>query len=84
MKLTKKQMEAIIAKLPVTLDGVPVIPTIDSVYHPDLLDDEKTPAKLFYNDYNYYWTSPIDEGKRKAEECYSTLELAIKAQKSSK
>jgi rubredoxin len=78
-KMTKAELLKIVEKLPLTKDGVPVVPDYDSVYHPDLLDDQGNPSALAFSDYDHNWVCPYNDTGREAKDCYSTVELARQA-----
>lgn len=75
-----ERLQAIVDKLPVTADGVPVVPQIDDLYHPSrpkcgILNDE---TQVEFDD-----TGAGDWHYHPVGECYSTEEAAQAAKETS-
>ncbi len=84
-----ERAEAIVAKLPFTADGVPIVPGMDYVFHPDYLDqprnmwlDEEFNARLS-NSFSCL-KHPTEDRRIKAGDCYSTREAALAAREGAK
>jgi hypothetical protein len=67
-----ERLRAIVDRLPKTKDGVPIIPCVDSVWHPDF-----TGSGTAKECGRAYWACYM----RKIDECYSTREAAEAARR---